>query len=147
MVDTINPERRSWLMSRVKGRETNTEKHVRSLLHKRGYRFRKNVSRLPGTPDVVLAKYKVAIFIHGCFWHGHLNCNRSRLPSTRLAYWEMKRKDNLERDERKTKELRKLGWRIAIIWGCAVKNSETINASVNVLIEWILSNEMYIEIP
>jgi DNA mismatch endonuclease (patch repair protein) len=147
MVDTLNPERRSRLMSKVKGKNTQMEIKLRSLLHQRGFRFKKNVLTLPGSPDIVLPKYKVIVFIHGCFWHGHKDCNKSRLPSTRVSFWENKRKANLERDARKLAELGDSGWRIAIIWGCSLANVPSITNTIDELTTWILSQEKYLEIP
>lgn len=84
-------------------------------------RYRKNVKQLPGTPDIVFPKYKTAVFVNGCFWHGHKGCKYSHLPSTNLEYWEKKIADNLERDERKTRKLEKLGYRVLIVWQCQLK--------------------------
>ena len=94
---------------------------VRKYLFARGLRYRKNVKQLPGTPDIVFPKYKTAVFVNGCFWHGHKGCKYSHLPSTNLEYWEKKIADNLERDERKTRKLEKLGYRVLIVWQCQLK--------------------------
>lgn len=120
MADTLNAEQRSILMSKVHGQETKIEKLVRSSLHKRGYRFRKNVGTLPGRPDIVLPKYKAAIFVHDCFWHGHSNCRKSRLPTTRTAFWEEKRRANLQRDARKITELINMEYKVAVVWQCTL---------------------------
>src|SRR3989304_10210943 len=114
MTDSLTTTQRSRLMAKVHGQDTAIERKVRSFLYKKGYRFRKHVADLPGSPDVVLPKYKAVIFIHGCFWHGHSGCRKSRLPTTRYAFWEEKRRANLERDARKVTELLNLGWRVAV---------------------------------
>ena len=146
MTDTLSPEQRSILMSKVRGRETRIEKLVRSLLHKRGFRFRKNVQKLPGSPDVVLPKYNAVIFMYGCFWHGHPGCRKSRLPTTRHAFWEEKRRANLERDARKVTELLNLGWRVAVVWQCVLEKPKTLSSTMNILEDWINSEDNQCEI-
>lgn len=123
MADTVSKEKRSEIMSHVTGKETKPEIIVRKYLFARGLRYRKNVKRLPGTPDIVFSKYKTAVFVNGCFWHGHKDCKHSHLPSTNLEYWEKKIADNLERDERKKRELEKLGYRVLAVWQCQLKKS------------------------
>lgn len=121
MADTVSKQKRSEIMSHVTGKETMPEIMVRKYLFARGLRYRKNVKQLPGTPDIVFPKYKTAVFVNGCFWHGHKGCKYSHLPSTNLEYWEKKIADNLERDERKTRKLEKLGYRVLIVWQCQLK--------------------------
>ena len=147
MADTLNAEQRSILMSKVHGQETKIEKLVRSSLHRRGYRFRKHVTGLPGSPDIVLPKYRATIFVHGCFWHGHSGCRKSRLPTTRHAFWEEKRRANLERDARKITELINLGWRVAVVWQCVLEKSETLSTTMSTLETWIISEKSRCEIP
>jgi DNA mismatch endonuclease (patch repair protein) len=100
MVDFMTREQRSKAMSAVRATETQIEKILRSELHRRGYRFRKNVKTLPGHPDIVLPKYRCVIFVHGCFWHHHKNCKRSKLPTTRPAFWTKKIEENVARSRR-----------------------------------------------
>lgn len=121
MADTVSKEKRSEIMSHVTGKETKPEKIVRKYLFAQGLRYRKHVKRLPGTPDIVLQKYKVVIFMNGCFWHGHQGCKYAHLPSTNLEYWEKKIADNSERDKRKTQELERLGYRVSVVWQCQLK--------------------------
>ena len=121
MADTVSKQKRSEIMSHVTGKETKPEIMVRKYLFARGLRYRKNVKQLPGTPDIVFPKYKTAVFVNGCFWHGHKGCKFSHLPSPNLEYWENKIADNLERDERKTRKLEKLGYRVLIVWQCQLK--------------------------
>ena len=108
---------RSSLMQRVKQKNTAPEKIVRSLLHRLGYRFRIHRKDLPGTPDIVLPSRRVAIFVHGCFWHGH-DCRRGRAPSSNLEYWGPKLESNRERDSRKAAALAAAGWRVVVVWQC-----------------------------
>ena len=126
MADTVSKEKRSEIMSHVTGKETKPEIIVRKYLFARGLRYRKNVKRLPGTPDIVFPKYKTAVFVNGCFWHGHKGCRYSHLPSTNFEYWEKKIADNIERDERKKRELEGLGYRVLIIWKCQLKSNTKI---------------------
>ena len=126
MADTVSKEKRSEIMSHVTGKETKPEIIVRKYLFARGLRYRKNVKRLPGTPDIVFPKYKTAVFVNGCFWHGHTGCRYSHLPSTNFEYWEKKIADNIERDERKKRELEGLGYRVLIIWQCQLKSNTKI---------------------
>ena len=147
MTDTLSPEQRSQLMARVHGKDTAIEKKVRSHLHKKGYRFRKHVATLPGSPDIVIPKYKAAIFIHGCFWHGHYGCRKSRLPTTRYDFWEEKRRANLERDERKVNELLNEGWRVAVVWQCGLEKPDYFSNAMNTLEDWINSDDKKCEVP
>ena len=126
MADTVSKEKRSEIMSHVTGKETKPEIIVRKYLFARGLRYRKYVKRLPGTPDIVFPKYKTAVFVNGCFWHGHKGCKYSHLPSSNFEYWEKKIADNIERDERKKRELEGLGYRVLIIWQCQLKSNTKI---------------------
>jgi DNA mismatch endonuclease (patch repair protein) len=147
MTDALSLEQRRQLMAKVHGKDTAIEKKVRSYLHEKGYRFRKHVAGLPGSPDIVLPKYKAVIFVHGCFWHGHSGCRKSRLPTTRHDFWEEKRRANLERDARKISELTGSGWRVAIIWQCALEKPTTLSNTMSTLENWLTSEETSCEIP
>ena len=121
MADWMTKEQRHRCMSRIKGRGTKPEMLVRRYLHSRGYRYRVNVRRLPGTPDIVLRKYKTAIFINGCFWHGHEDCKHFVLPKSNSQFWQQKIERNKQRDIEKRIQLRLLGWHTIIIWECQLK--------------------------
>ncbi len=127
MTDRLEPGARRRLMQAVKGKDTGPEKAVRSLLHGMGYRFRLHRRDLPGTPDIVLPARRAAIFVHGCFWHGH-GCNIGRLPKSKLDYWQPKIGSNRARDARKRNELEATGWHVMEIWQCELKDSETLAA-------------------
>lgn len=108
-------------MAQVKGSNTAPERSVRSLLHGMGYRFRLQRTDLPGKPDIVLPKYKTALFVHGCFWHRHSGCRRATSPASNRAYWDAKFARTLARDARNQKALEDMGWRVLIVWECELK--------------------------
>jgi len=113
-------------MSRVSGKNTKPEIAVRSLLHKLGYRFRLHRKNLPGRPDITLPKHKKVIFVHGCFWHGHAVCSRSKRPSTNEEFWHEKLNKNIERDKKTVDALKKLGWDVLTVWTCEVKDTNEL---------------------
>lgn len=121
MPDTISKEKRSWNMSRIKGKDTSPEISVRSYLFSHGFRFRKNVSSLPGKPDIVLPKYRSVIFINGCFWHHHEGCRYATVPKTRTAYWTAKFERNVSNDMKNKALLEELGWHVITVWECSLK--------------------------
>lgn len=113
---------RSRIMKAVGRTDTKPEIKVRRALHRLGFRFRLNQKSLPGSPDIVLAKHRTVIFVHGCFWHRHQKCRYATTPKTRQDYWLPKFDANVERDARKTAELEALGWRVLVMWECETKN-------------------------
>jgi len=113
-------------MSRVKGRDTKPEKIVRSLLHAMGHRFRLHRRDLPGKPDVVLPKHRKVIFVHGCFWHGHVGCPRAARPNSNVEFWNKKLDSNMQRDRATQKELAVLGWQHLIVWQCELRDVPTL---------------------
>lgn len=120
MTDTVSPEVRSRIMSKIKSRDTAPELKVRSRLHAAGFRFRLHRSDLPGKPDVVLPRYKTAVFVNGCFWHGH-DCRDGRMPLSNCEYWTAKISRNMERDKANYRDLLDLGWRVVVIWECSLE--------------------------
>lgn len=120
-MDIWDKQRRSRCMANIRSKDTKPELIVRRYLHSRGYRFRKNVRKLPGTPDIVMRKYGVAIFVHGCFWHGHEP--HMRLPKSNTAFWEAKIMRNRRRDETCKEELRHMGWSVITIWECQLSHN------------------------
>ncbi|MEP9380316.1 very short patch repair endonuclease [Aquabacter sp. CN5-332] len=125
-MDRISQERRSQNMSRIRGRNTKPELLVRKAAHGLGYRFRLHHKSLPGSPDLVFPKRKIALFVHGCFWHRHDNCKYCYQPKSNVEFWVRKFQTNVTRDERVRKELEALGWRTAVIWQCQTGEPDSL---------------------
>jgi DNA mismatch endonuclease (patch repair protein) len=137
-MDTLDKNRRSELMAKVKQKDTEPEILVRRYLFSKGFRYRVNVKTLSGSPDIVLPKYRTAIFVHGCFWHGH-TCRAGHLPSSNLDYWQAKIKKNVERDQRKIENLKEQGWNVIVVWQCEIKTLKERNLRLSNLITQIKS--------
>lgn len=120
----MTPEQRHKCMARIRSKNTKPEIMVRKYLFARGFRYRKNVRRLPGTPDIVLRKYRTVIFVNGCFWHGHEGCRYSHLPKSNVEFWRNKIERNKKRDLRERVELRRMGWHVIQVWECQLKPKE-----------------------
>jgi len=120
MTDNISAEARSKLMSRVRGKHTNPEMYVRKTLWSLGFRYRLHTSGLPGRPDLTLAKYRLVVFVHGCFWHQH-GCRKSRRPASNRSYWDFKLDENIARDSRNQHLLEDLGWTVVTVWECMLE--------------------------
>lgn len=131
MVDSLSPERRSWNMGRIRGKNTKPEIIVRRLLHKMGYRFRLKNQGLPGTPDIVLRRYRAVIFVQGCFWHRHQKCKLSNTPKSRRIYWQNKFRKNIARDKRDQSLLAKAGWNVILVWECETKEPHRLVRGLN----------------
>lgn len=134
-MDIVSKKIRSQMMAGIKARNTQPEKLLRSWLHQSGFRFRIHVTNLPGKPDIVLPKYKTVILVHGCFWHGH-GCSLFKWPETRKEFWREKIESNCKRDAKNILELKKLGWRVAIIWECELSKNKN-NYDLKKLIKWL----------
>ena len=117
-------EQRSRNMSAIKSKNTKPEIAVRKLLHSMGYRFRLHRKDLPGSPDIVLPKYKTVIFVHGCFWHRHENCKYASTPKTRQEFWEAKFRENINRDKLNQENLSSKGWKIIVVWECEINDKD-----------------------
>jgi len=129
MTDVISREKRSALMSRIRGSDTEPEIAVRRGLHRAGFRFRLHQRNLPGSPDLVLAKFGAVIFVHGCFWHRHRGCRLAYRPKSRTGFWTEKFRQNRARDRRLQRELRDRGWRVLVVWECTLrKHADRVKA-------------------
>lgn len=135
MADTVSKEQRSLNMSLIRSTNTKPEVFVRSVLHKLGFRFRKNVKTLPGKPDIVLAKYKTVIFVHGCFWHQHEGCRRSTIPKSNIEYWKPKLRRNTERDIQHKSALEEGGWKVFVVWECETKKVHELIIKLNSIVQ------------
>lgn len=131
----MTPEQRSRCMVAIKGKDTKPEMIIRKYLFSRGLRFRVQVRKLPGTPDIVLPKYKTVIFVNGCFWHGHEGCKYFRLPKSNVEFWSEKIERNIERDRESMQALFDLGWKVIRVWECELRNKanreETLDGIYN----------------
>ena len=125
-MDHITQEKRSWNMRQIASKNTAPEVIFRKLIHRAGFRYRLHVKTLPGKPDLVLKKYRTAVFIHGCFWHGHENCKRGNQPKTNIKYWSEKIKRNMEKDAKNVIMLKNADWRIFTVWECELKKPEDV---------------------
>lgn len=145
VTDIVDKETRSRMMSGIGGKDTKPELVIRRALHARGFRFRLHDKRLPGKPDLTLPKYNAVIFVHGCFWHRHKGCRYATTPSTRPEFWAEKFSTNVERDARNEADLKALGWRVAVIWECALRPN-VAEANIDDVETWLWSTSMSVEI-
>lgn len=120
-MDVVDAAKRSQMMAGIKSKNTRPELKVRKFLHSKGFRFRLHSTKLPGSPDLVLPKFKVAIFVHGCFWHRHRNCRYSTNPSSNCEQWNAKFEINVARDARNLTALTDLGWTVIVVWECKLR--------------------------
>ena len=132
MADRVSKQTRSFIMSRIKSKNTLPELAVRKYLFSLGYRYRLHLRTLPGSPDIVLPKYRTAIQVRGCFWHSH-SCMKGKLPGNNRKYWQKKLSRNKERDKDNDTRLKKMGWDVVTLWGCAVMDKVKIRSRMNKL--------------
>ena len=126
----INKSKRSYNMSKIKGKDTRPELIVRKILYKKGYRYRLHGTKVIGKPDIIFEKRKKIIFVHGCFWHRHENCKYSTFPKTNRAFWNKKFDDNIKRDDTVKKQLLEMGYNVMIIWECQTKDVSSLEAKM-----------------
>lgn len=147
MADTVDSSTRSRIMAAIKGRNTKPELLIRSLLHKNGFRFRLHVKDLPGKPDIVLPRYRSVIFVHGCFWHGHQNCQFFRLPATHTEFWQAKILRNQSNDSKVVKLLLASNWRVCIVWECSIMGAKKDPQKVvSTIADWLSGSQPFLEI-
>ncbi|MEJ0077627.1 MAG: very short patch repair endonuclease [Alphaproteobacteria bacterium] len=140
MADTRTPQQRRRIMQSVGQRHTGPELVVRRVVHALGYRFRLHRRDLPGRPDVVLPRYKMAIFVNGCFWHGHSRCRKGRLPKSRREYWEPKIARNKERDAAAIRKLKGMGWSVLTVWQCQTRDGAALSSMLRTFLESNMSS-------
>jgi DNA mismatch endonuclease, patch repair protein len=134
VADIVTPVRRSEMMSRIRGKGTKPELLVRSSAHRLGFRFRLHVRKLPGSPDLVFPRKKIALFVHGCFWHRHQGCPYCYAPKSNIQFWREKFKKNVVRDKRVETGLEGMGWRVAVIWECETADSNGLRKRLKELL-------------
>lgn len=135
MADVFTQRKRSDIMSRIKGTNTKPEILTRKLVYSLGYRYRLHSNLLPGKPDIVLPAHQKIIFVHGCFWHGHLNCRRASLPSTNVRFWQQKIAGNKLRDSAVRRKLRRSGWKVLVVWQCQTKDVQKLRTRLAAFLE------------
>ena len=137
VADIVDPETRSRMMSGIRGKNTKPEMIVRRLLHAMGYRYRLHARELPGKPDIVFRRRRLAIFVHGCFWHRHSDpvCKLARMPKSRVDFWEPKLEGNRARDEANVAALEGMGWKVLLVWECQLRDSEQLGNTLRRFIE------------
>ena len=145
MTDIVSPETRSRMMSGIQDKNTQPEMTVRRALHAAGFRYRLHVRSLPSRPDLVLPRYSAVCLIHGCYWHRHPGCPNATTPATRTEFWQEKFRSNVERDVRQRRQLQNMGWRVAVIWECALKPKRADTALAR-FIRWLPSDASTVEI-
>lgn len=141
LVDIVPPEKRSAMMSAIRGSNTKPEIIVRKELFAAGYRYRLQRRDLPGKPDVVMPSKKIAIFVHGCFWHHHQSCRFAKVPTTRTEFWGEKLRTNAARDARCIAELHAMGWRVLVVWECFLRTAKSTIDVRSTLTDWIESDK------
>jgi DNA mismatch endonuclease, patch repair protein len=146
-MDTVDKSTRSRIMSRVGQRDTGAEMFLRRALHRRGFRYRLYDRKLPGTPDMIFPRFHAVVFVHGCFWHAH-GCKFSTMPSTRSEFWAKKFEENRKRDRLNIDSLLADGWRVLVIWECAVKRRRTLDPDevISSVVDWLNSDDQWGEI-
>jgi DNA mismatch endonuclease (patch repair protein) len=145
MADVVDSATRSRMMSGIRGRNTKPEVLIRRILHGKGFRFRLHVPDLPGKPDIVFPRYRAVIFVHGCFWHGH-GCRLFKWPSTRPDFWRKKISRNQANDNRSREMLAAAGWRVAIVWECALRGAgHDLEGVTQRLGDWLRSDAPFME--
>ena len=135
MADIWDKNKRSEVMSRIRSKNTKPEILLRSLLFKEGFRFRIHNKELSGKPDIVLKKYNTVIFVHGCFWHYHEECNEGRIPDTNSKFWKEKLSKTIERDKRHRQTLEENGWKVIVVWECELENTKQRNETLRTIIQ------------
>ena len=144
MIDIVDRAVRSRMMAGIGGKDTKPELILRRAMHARGLRYRLHDRKLPGTPDLVFRRFRAVCFVHGCFWHRHEGCPYATDPATRQEFWQTKFRANVERDRRTKEDLLEAGWRVAVVWECALRKARADRTS-STLDHWLRGDERYFE--
>lgn len=147
MADIVDKSTRSRMMSNIRNKDTKPELTVRRYLHGKGFRYRLHNKKLPGNPDIVLAKFNAVILVHGCYWHRHADCKLAYEPKSRQDFWQKKFQSNVKRDAEVQRLLRAAGWRVMTIWECALRDSELRDLGLESVTEWLASDWPESEFP
>jgi DNA mismatch endonuclease (patch repair protein) len=146
VADIVDKQTRSRMMRGIRGKDTKPETALRKALHAKGLRYRLHTARLPGKPDIVFPKFNPVVFVHGCFWHRHKNCHFATTPKTRTEFWSRKFDANVVRDIRNQNQLVEMGWRVAVVWECGLRNViDTANTAEQVE-AWLRSEDNFLEV-
>jgi len=145
LADIVDAKTRSRMMAGIRGKNTTPEVRLRKALHGAGFRFRLHSAKLPGKPDIVLPRFRAVIFVHGCFWHRHEGCRNASVPKSNAAFWAEKFVRNVERDAMNRVGLKEAGWRVAIIWECAIRHRGEVDVAAE-LVDWLNSGGVELEI-
>ncbi len=146
MADIVDQETRSRMMAGIRGKDTKPEMVLRKALHARGLRYRLHARHVPGRPDLVLAKYRAVIFVHGCFWHRHEGCRYATTPATRPDFWKRKFAANVRRDRGVRQALVSSSWRVATVWECALRKPDLVPVALESIVCWLNSEEALLEL-
>ncbi len=142
-MDKVTPSQRSFIMSRIRAKDTRPEIVVRKKLFESGLRYRIHVRGLPGTPDIAIKKYKVVVDVRGCFWHGHGNCRFSSKPKSNKSFWLEKIDRNRKRDRANLKELRKMGYQVFVVWECKTKDESSLMSEIKKIVRYIKTSQVH----
>ena len=142
-MDIVTPSKRSFIMSRIRAKDTKPEIVVRKKLFESGLRYRIHVKGLPGTPDIAIKKYKVVVDVRGCFWHGHGKCRFSSRPKSNKSYWLEKIDRNRKRDRANLKELRKMGYQVFVVWECKTKDEGSLMSEIKKIVRYIKTSQVH----
>lgn len=146
MVDIVDKQTRSRMMSGIRGKNTKPELALRRALHARGLRYRIHCKEILGRPDLVFPKYRALVFVHGCFWHRHDNCRYATTPASRQEFWQDKFAANVRRDKTVRKTLLLKGWRISIVWECSLRKPDQVAATAAAISDWLVSDKKLLEL-
>ncbi|MBR0899577.1 DNA mismatch endonuclease Vsr [Bradyrhizobium tropiciagri] len=146
MVDIVSKQTRSRMMAGIKGKNTKPELQLRHALHGLGLRYRLHLAWLPGRPDIVFPKYQAVVQVHGCFWHRHDGCSLTTTPSSNVSFWHLKFEETTKRDRRNFKALRQLGWRVAVVWECSLRD-DGVEQVARKIASWLESENRFLEVP